>query len=99
MQLKNKFIYSGIFSAAVLITSIILPIIPCRTAPNIPNKIYKWTLCPLNPDKVSSLGSITEYLGYTSSLKDTYMLTIIIAFILAMIFFHYITRRKSRGGK
>ena len=99
MQLKNKFIYSGIFSGLVLMASIILPIIPCRTAPNIPNKIYKWSLCSLNPDKVSSLGSITEYLGYTSSLRDTYILTIIIAFIVAMIFFHYTTRKKLKGGK
>jgi hypothetical protein len=95
MQLKNRLIYSGIISASTLITSILIPIIPCKTAPNIPSSIYKWTLCSLNPDKKSSLGSITEYLGYTSSLQDTYILTLIISFIAAMVFFHY-TAGKTR---
>ena len=96
MQLKKRLIYSGIVSSITLITSIIIPIIPCRIAPNIPNPIYKWTLCSLNPDKISSLGSITEYLGYTTSLRDTYFLTIIIAFIAAMVFFHYTARKRNK---
>lgn len=96
MQLKKRMLYSGVFSAAALITTIILPIIPCQIAPNIPNKIYKWTLCSLNPDKVSTLGSITKYLGYTSSLRDTYFLILIITFIAAMVFFHYAARKKNK---
>lgn len=96
MELKKRFLYSGIVSAAVLITSIMIPIIPCQIAPNIPNPIYQWTLCSLNPDKVSSLGSITEYLGYTSSLQETYILTLIITFIAAMVFFHYTARKRTK---
>jgi len=96
MQLKKRLMYSGIISTAALITSILIPIIPCRTAPNVPNPIYKWTLCSLNPDKIFSLGSITEYLGYTSSLRDTYILTLIITFLVAMAFFHYTTKSKSK---
>jgi len=97
MQLKKKVIYSGIISATTLVTSIIIPIIPCRIAPNIPNKIYKWSLCSLNPDKISSLGSITEYFGYTSSLRDTYILTLIITFIVGMVFFHYTTGKRKKN--
>jgi len=98
MQLKKRLLYSSVISAAALITSIFIPIIPCRTAPGIPNPIYKWTLCSLNPDTIKSLGSITEYLGYTTSLRDTYILTIIIAFLAAMTFFHFTakTKRKRR---
>ncbi len=96
MQLKERLTYSGLISSIALITSIILPIVPCRIAPNIPNPIYKWTLCSLNPDKVSALGSITEYLGYTSSLRDTFFLIIIIAFIAAMVFFHYTARKRNK---
>ncbi|MBS3088103.1 hypothetical protein J4226_05920 [Candidatus Pacearchaeota archaeon] len=96
MQLKKKIIFSGVTSTIILITSIILPIIPCRTAPNIPNKIYKWAFCSLNPDKTSSLGSITEYFGHTSSLREAYLLTFIITFIAAMIFFHYTTKKRRR---
>lgn len=98
MQLKKRLTYSGIVSAITLITAIIIPIIPCRTAPNVPNKIYKWSLCSLNPDQVSSLGSITEYLGYTSSLRDTYLLTILIVFIATIVFFHYATG-KNKGKR
>ncbi|MBT6690012.1 hypothetical protein HN903_04435 [archaeon] len=97
MQLKKRLMYSGIISAISLITSIIIPIIPCRTAPNIPNPIYKWTLCSLNPDKILPTGHITEYLGYTTVLKDTYILTIIISFIAAMIFFHYTAGKRKKN--
>ena len=97
MELKKRFIYSGITSAAVLITSIMIPIIPCKTSPNIPNAVYQWTLCSLNPDKFSSLGSITKYLGYTTSLQDTYILTVIITFIATMVFFHYTAKKRTKN--
>ncbi|MCK4997526.1 hypothetical protein KAS08_04425 [Candidatus Pacearchaeota archaeon] len=89
MQLKKKVMYSGVISAATLITSIFIPIIPCRTAPGVPNPIYSWTLCSLNPDKIHTLGTITEYLGYTTSLSETYILTILISFIISLGFFHF----------
>lgn len=87
--------FSAVVSAATLITSIFIPIIPCRIAPNVPNPIYSWTLCSLNPDKIKLLGSITEYLGYTTSLKDTYILVVGISFLIAFIFAHFFLRRKS----
>ncbi len=96
MQLKKRIIYSGIISTITLIFSIFIPIIPCKTSPNIPNQIHKWTLCSLNPDKISSLGSLTQYFGYTYSLRDTYILTIIISFIIAMLFFYYNTRVRNK---
>ena len=96
MQFKKKLIYSVVVSATALITSIIIPIIPCRIAPNVPNPIYKWTVCSLNPDKVASLNSIKEYFGYTSSLTDSYILTLLISFTIAMIFFHFFMKNKNR---
>ncbi|MCK4650490.1 hypothetical protein KAT36_04645 [Candidatus Pacearchaeota archaeon] len=97
MQLKKKVIYAGIVSAATLITSIFIPIIPCRIAPGIPNPIYKWTLCSLNPDKISSIGSITKYFGYTTSLRDTYLLTLFIIFAVVMLFLYYTTIRRKKN--
>ena len=91
--------YSGIVAVAFLIVSIFIPLIPCRTAPGIPSPIYKWTLCSLNPDKVTSLGSITEFFGYTTSLRDAYILTLLITFVVAMVFLHYLTRRKKKNQK
>jgi len=96
MLCKKKMIYSALVSAATLMTSIILPIIPCRKSASLIPPIYKWTLCNLNPDKISSLNSITEYFGYTTTLLDTYILTLIISFVVAMMFFHFTTRTKKK---
>jgi len=96
MQLKKKLMYSGLISAAALVTSIILPIIPCRKSASVFPPIYKWSHCSLNPDKVSSLNSVTEYFGYTQTLTDSYILVLLISFVLAMAFFHFTTRRKKR---
>jgi hypothetical protein len=96
MQLKNKLIYSGIISAAILITSIFKPIIPCKIAPGVPNPIYRWTFCSLDPDKILNTGSIIKYFGYTINLTDTYILTILLTFIVAMIFFYYTTKKKRK---
>lgn len=96
MKLINKFIYSSIVSIAILISSKFITIIPCRTAPNVPNPIYKWELCSLTPDKTTTLYSIKEYFGYTSSSSDAYLVTLFITFIVAMIFFHYVTRKNKK---
>ena len=95
MQFKKKLIYSGIVSVGTLITSIFIPIIPCRIAPGIPNSIYKWTTCTLNPDSIRGLNSIKEYFGYTTSLTDSYILTLLISFIVVMAFLHFTTRRRK----
>lgn len=97
MQLKKKLMLSGIVSAGALVSSILIPIVPCRTAPGVPNPTYKWALCSLNPDQVNLLGSIKEYYGYTTSLTDTYILTLLITFVVVMMFLHFTTRRKKKG--
>ena len=96
MLFKKKVIYSALVSAAALIASIVMPLIPCRKSAALYPPIYKWTLCSLNPDKISSLNSVTEYFGYTTTLLDTYILTLIISFAVAMIFFHLTTRKKKK---
>ena len=95
MQFKKKIIYSTLFSALILITSIILPIVPCRTAPAAPPYSYKWGLCALNPDSISSIGVIKEFLGYTASIKDTQIILILVSFALAMVFFHFEGKKKK----
>jgi len=95
MQLKKKLIYSAIAASAALITSILIPIVPCRLAPAVPNPTYKWTLCSLNPDIQTYSNSIKEFFGYTSSLTDSYFIVLLLAFGIAMAFFHYTTRRKK----
>lgn len=96
MLFKKKLMYAGIISATALIASIFMPLVPCRTSPNLMPPIYKWTLCSLNPDKISSLRSITEYFGYTVSLTESYILTLLLTFVVVMIFFHFTTRKKRK---
>jgi len=95
MRFKKRLISSVIFSVAVLVASFILPIVPCRTAPAVPNPIYKWTLCSHNQDILNGLNSIKEYFGYTTSITDSYFILLILSFAAAMIFFHYATSRKK----
>jgi VIT1/CCC1 family predicted Fe2+/Mn2+ transporter len=97
MQLKKRLLYSGVASAIALISSVFVPIVPCRTGPNIPNPIYKWTMCSLNPDNAKYSRSITEYFGYTTSLTDAFVATILITFIVVMAFFHFTTRKKRKS--
>jgi len=95
MQFKKKLMYSGIISALALVTSILIPIIPCSVAPRVPNSISKWTLCSLNPDTITLGGSLKKYFGYTTSLTESYILTLLITFIVVMIIFHFTTRKKK----
>jgi len=95
MNFQKKLIASGIVSAITLIASIILPIVPCKISPAIPNPKSSWTLCSLNPDIVSTSHSVKEYLGYTTSLTDTYFLVILIAFVASMIFIHFTAKNKK----
>lgn len=95
MQFKKRVLSSSIISSVALISSIILPIVPCRIAPAVPNPIYQWTLCNLNPDAVSKTTSIKEYFGYTSSITDSYFLVLLITFMASMIFFHYAAKTKK----
>ena len=95
MQFQKKVVDSMLISSAVLISSFVLPIIPCRVAPAVPNPSYKWSLCNMNPDLSSGTNSIKEYFGYSTSLTESYFLVLLITFIAAMIFFHYTTKTKK----
>ena len=96
MQLKKKLMVSGIIAAATLMASIFIPIVPCRSGANVPNPIYQWSTCSLNPDKISSIGHIVEYFGYTSSLRDTYILILLLTFAVAMGFMALTARNKNK---
>ncbi|MBT7102113.1 hypothetical protein HN935_01225 [archaeon] len=96
MLFKKKLMYAGIISAATLVASIFMRLVPCRVSPNLPNPLYKWTLCSLNPDTYQATGSITEYFGYTTALTESYILTLLLTFVVVMIFFHFTTKKKRK---
>jgi hypothetical protein len=95
MQFKKKVLYSGIASFIVLVLSITLRITPCRIAPAVPNPIYKWTICTLNPDQVGSFNSIKEFFGYTSSLSEAYFVTILLTFAITFLILHFFTNKNK----
>ena len=82
-------------STTIAMASIFIPIIPCRTAPGTPNPIYKWTLCSLNPNQITTTRSIKEYFGHTTLFTDAYFMTLLIVFVVAMVVFHYATKKKK----
>ncbi len=95
MKLKIKLFYSIIISGIFTIIAVFVPMIPCRITPNIPNKIYKWTLCSLN---TNTQKNITEYLGYTLSLNKAYLLVFIITFMF-MVFLFYKIKKLGNNKK
>ncbi|MCR4285169.1 MAG: hypothetical protein NUV97_03955 [archaeon] len=94
MIFKKKLMFSTFLSIAFFIGSLIMPLIPCKVSPLVPNPTPQWTFCSLNPDTAQTSIAIREYFGYTSQLTPTYFITLIIIFLVAMVFFHYATRRK-----
>ena len=56
MRLSKKVTYSLIFTLVILFLSIFAEIVPCQTAPNIPNPNYDWNICNLNPDANTGFG-------------------------------------------
>lgn len=89
MQFKKKVLYSGIVSFVTLLLSITLRITPCRIAPAVPNPVYRWTICTLNPDQIGTFNSIKEFFGYTSSLSQAYFITILLSFAITFLVLHF----------
>jgi len=93
MQFRKKLLYAGIFTVAVLVASLFFQIIPCRIAPSAPPYSFTWSLCSLNPSLLTGF-TIKEFFGYTPVLKDAYIILAVVAFIFAMLFFHFFTKKK-----
>ena len=96
MRFTKKVTSSLVIAVIALLASIIIPIVPCRTAPAVPNPIYKWNLCSLNPDTFQHTTWIKEYLGYTTSLYDAYFLVLIISFLSSLLILHLITPKTKQ---
>ncbi len=94
MRLQKKVTYSIIFALVILFLSMFLKLIPCQTAPDIPGPQYNWKLCTLNPDSEIQIGIKKLYFGFSSSLTETYFITLFISFFIAVVFLHFIARTK-----
>ena len=96
MKFQKKVIYSIFFAFAVFFISLFTKIIPCQTAPEIPNPVYSWHLCDLNPDSQLVRGIQRRYFGYTSSMAEAYLIVLAMAFVISMVFLHLITKTKKQ---
>lgn len=97
MRLSKKVTYALIFTLVILFLSIFTDIVPCQTAPNIPNPNYAWTVCDLNPDSNTGFGIERVYYGATSSITGAYIITVILAFVAAMLMFHFTSRKNKKN--
>jgi len=96
MKLQKRLAYSVALGILVFFISMFVPITPCQTAPVVPNPIYQWNLCTLNPDSVNLVGVSRLYFGATQSITNAYFTLIIISFVLAMFVLHFIARTKKK---
>jgi len=99
MNLSKKVGDSLVISSIVLLSSLLIPIIPCRVSPAVPNPLFSWKFCTLNPDSAIPRTYLTEYFGYTQSLSDAFFMTVIFTFIASMILFHYAMPKRKRGER
>jgi len=95
MILHKKLVYSFTFALIIFFISLGLNIIPCQTAPNIPNPKYTWTLCTLNPDIHIQNQLENKYFGSTTSLTESYIIVLVSVFILAFVILSIVLRKKQ----
>lgn len=95
MRFYQKLVYALVFALIVFFLSLGLNIIPCQTAPEVPNKIYSWGICTLNPDTYTQTGISRLYWGYSNRLTEAYFVTMVISFMLAFVCLTLFTRRRK----
>jgi len=95
MKLQKRLAYSVVFGLILFFISMFMAIVPCQTAPLVPNPNYQWTSCILNPDSSNIVGVERVFFGLTTSITNAYFILIIISFVLAMIVLHFVARTKK----
>ncbi len=95
MRFYQKLVYALVFALVVFFLSLGLNIIPCQTAPDVPNKVYSWGMCTLNPDKYNDAGISRLYWGYSDKFTEAYFVTMLLAFILSFVVLTLFTRRRK----
>lgn len=95
MILKKKVMISLSTALIIFVLAMGINIIPCQIAPKVPNPTYKWEMCSLNPDNYCIEGATKLYFGYTESLTQTYLISIIVVFLAVFVILHLMTKQKA----
>jgi hypothetical protein len=96
MRIQKRLTNSAIFAVIIFFLSMFIPIVPCQTAPLVPNPTYQWNICTLNPDSINLVGVERLYFGYTTSITSAYFVLIIISFVLAMLVLHFVAKPRKK---
>lgn len=96
MNLTKRVVISLVVALIFFFLSMGLNLIPCQTAPVVPNPTYKWTFCSLNPDSACLLGATKLYFGYTQSLTEAYIISIVLVFLITFAVL-YLTRKRTQN--
>lgn len=95
MRATKKLVLAVFLAFAVLALSLYFEFIPCQTAPMTVNPQYQWKFCSQNPD-VNQGNIERKYFGYTSSLTESYSITLILSFIAALLLISLITKSHKK---
>jgi preprotein translocase subunit SecG len=95
MNFLKKVNFSLIFAIVFFVISMLVSTIPCQKAPSTPNPEYSWKTCTLNPDTYQNFEGNLLYLGYTTSLAETYVLVLAISFFIPLLILTLIGHKKK----
>jgi hypothetical protein len=99
MMWKNRLLIP-IFAALIyLIASFFIQIVPCQISPNVPNPVYSWGLCSLNPDRVSPFGIQNTYWGMSPKLTDAYIISVIAVFVVVFVIMLIVPKTRGHSKK
>lgn len=96
MGLMRNILVSTACSLALFSAAFFANIVPCQISPNVPNPVYFWEMCSLATENFSSFGVQKLYYGLTSGMAETYVSTLLGAFVILFILLSLILRKFKR---
>ncbi len=96
MGLHQRVNYSFTFAIVILFLSMFVNFVPCQKAPLVPNQDYNWDFCDLNPDSRNTKNLQKFYFGYTQSISESYIITLISSFALSMTLLTILNKSKTK---
>jgi hypothetical protein len=99
MRWKTKLLVPISGSLAYLVASFFANIVPCQIGPNVPNPVYSWGFCNLNPDQISPFGVQSIYWGISPQLTNAYLISIVAIFLVIFGIIMILPRSSHHGKK
>lgn len=91
MNFGKKVITSALVSLGYFFSSMFANIVPCQTAPKVPNPAYVWSMCSFDPASIS-LSAKNLFFGYASDLRLAYFVSLIGLFLIVFLIISLINK-------